>query len=139
MTTLILKALVSRLAGPIATTVALLLLMFVGVQSARLAVAERGLRNAAVATGNLNRELVRCQGNQKSLVASISKQNAEIEELARVQSERLARAEKAAQAAAKGRLHAELRAAALLKVQPQGADACSRFMAADRAVLDSLH
>lgn len=138
MTTLVLKVLMSRLAGPVATTVALLLLVFVGVQSLRLAIAERGLREAVVTTEKLNRELARCQGDQKALVASISEQSAEIEELARVQSERLAQAEKRAEAAAKGRLDAERRATALLKVQLQGTDACSRFMAADRAVLNSL-
>lgn len=131
-------ALTSRAAGPIASALAILLLGFSGCQTVRLA-AVTGQRDAAEQQlADVQSQYDRCKANRSALETSIREQNAEVESFARIQSERVAAAERAAQAAAKGRVDAQLRAAKLLKTQPQGVDACSRFMSADRAVLDSL-
>lgn len=133
-----LKLLTARAAGPIAASVALALLLAFGCQSVRLAGAQADLTKAEERAADLDDQLGRCQTNRSVLEGSIRDQNAKVEAFAREQSERLAAAEKAASTAAKGRADAEARAAKLLKNQPQGVDACSRFMAADAAVLQSL-
>lgn len=130
--------LTSRLAGPVLGSVAAILLVSAGCQTVRLKAAQADLVRTEEHLAGTREQLTRCQGNRSALKASLQEQSAEVEAFARIQSERVAEAEKAAQAAAKGRVDAELRAAKLLKNQPQGVDACSRFMSADRAVLDSL-
>jgi hypothetical protein len=134
----LLSLLTSRAAGPIASVLAVLFLSVAGCQTVRLKGAQADLVRAEQHLASAREQLVRCQGNRMALEASIATQNAEVEAFARIQSERVALAEKAAQQAAKGRVDAEIRAAKLLKNQPQGIDACARFMSADRAVLDSL-
>lgn len=133
-----LKLLTSRAAGPIASVLAVLLLSVAGCQTVRLHSARADLVSAEEHLASAREQLSRCQSNRKALEASITEQNAEVDAFARIQAGRVAAAEKVAQLAAKGRVDAELRAAKLLKSQPQGVDACARFSSADRLVLESL-
>lgn len=130
--------LTTRASGPIAAAMAALLLVVSGCQTVRLSAAHHSLERTEKQLAGSREQYDRCQANRAGLETSIREQNAEVESFARIQNERVAAATKAVQAAAKGRVEAELRAAKLLKNQPQGIDACARFMSADRAVLESL-
>lgn len=134
----ILAALTSRLAGPIASGLALLFLALALTQCAGKTVQTHRADRAEAALDTARADLTRCQGNARTLEGSIRAQNAAVDTLRAEGDRRAAEAAKAISEAAKGRASAEARAAKLLSRPPAGIDACARAMSAFEAVKENL-
>lgn len=91
--------LTSRLAGPVASAVAVLLLALCLGQCTRAAKAEHGLARAASARDAAVRDLGTCRANATTLRGAIAAQNAAVGELKALGDARLAASEKAARSA----------------------------------------
>lgn len=134
----ILAIFTSRWAGPVASVVAAVLLLFGVTQcTGRVAQAHRA-DNAEREFALSEKGRMQCVTNRMALEGSIATQNAALADLRREAVVRTAEAEKAVAEALKGRASAEARAAKLLKTPPAGIDACARMESADAAVLRSL-
>jgi len=137
MTTL-LAIFTSRIAGPVASIVAVILLLFAVAQcSGRAAEASRA-DNAEREFALSENDRMQCVTNRMALEGSIATQNAALADLRHEAEVRTQAAEKAVTEALRGRAGAEARAAKLLKSPPSGVDACARMESADTAVLRSL-
>lgn len=130
--------LTSRLAGPLASGVALLLLVLLVSTCAGKAHQTRRADAAEMALSIAQTDLTRCQDSRKDLEGKIAVQNAAVEGLRHEASIRTAAAENAVTEALKGRAGAEARAAKLLNTPPAGLDACARAMSAFDAVKDAV-
>lgn len=131
------SALTSRIAGPIASGLALLLFGLALWLGAGKEVQEHRAEVALKALGVAQTDLTRCQDNGRKLEGSLRAQSAAVEGLKAEASLRTAAAEKAVGEALKGRASAEARAAKLLSRPPAGVDACARAMSAFEAVKES--
>lgn len=130
--------LTSRLAGPIAAGIAVLLALALGWQTMQLAAVRSHLKVADAAAAALYRNLETCKANTATLSEAVASQNAATEAM---RAETDARAKMLAdglQQARRGRAGAEARASALLTRPPAGIDACARAEAARDAVIRSL-
>ncbi|MFN3585204.1 hypothetical protein [Phenylobacterium sp.] len=133
----LIAALTSRVAGPAATAVALVLaLIAVGQCSEKRAEARRADR-AENARDLAETSLATCRSNTRALEASIAGQNAALERLGRETEARTAEIEKARQATRQEAERADKAATALARLKPAGADLCARMLAVDEAVKEN--
>lgn len=129
-----LSIITSRLAGPIASVVAITLACFliaVGLQNLGLKGQVRkltGERNEAVAN------FTRCQSNRITLETAVSSQNAAVEAWRKEAADRSREAERAMQRARAGAVEANRRAEAIMAARPT-ADACE---SANRLILEAV-
>ena len=130
----LLRLLTSRLAGPIATAVALILALALAWQTVKLVSARSSLKRAEDRIAALNRDLSTCRSNVTTLDAARKRQNDLLAARSAQDAQRLADATKRLSEAQQGRERAEARAAKLLKVGPVGVDACARAMDAFKTV-----
>lgn len=130
----VIRALTSKLAGPIATGVAILLLLALAWQTAQLASTRSSLKRAESRITALDRDLSTCRANVSTLDAARKRQNELLAARSAEDAQRLADATKRLSEAQQGRERAEARAAKLLKVGPVGVDACARAMDAFKTV-----
>lgn len=127
MIPLILGALTSRLAGPVATAGCVVLLALSVGQCTRAVKAEHALKGA-------RSQLAACHQNVGALEGSIARQNAEVATWKAEGERRAAEMEKARLAARKEAERADKAADMLAKVKPAGNDVCARILAVDAAV-----
>lgn len=137
-----LALLTSRLAGPIASGVAVILLLFGVSQCAGRAAAEKradGLQAeiSRPVTGWAAR-LTTCQGNEARLEEAVKDQNGKVEKARREGAAMVATADAAAARALKGQAAAEAKVRTLLSVKPTGAGKCADYEAVDAALLETL-
>lgn len=132
------RLLTSKLAGPIATALCLLLAM-VALSQCTAKQSERrradGAEKTLLATQH---SLDTCHSNVEGLEASLKRLN---DAVASAYAEGVRRTEAAAQglaAALKGKADVEARVAKLLRQPPAGIDACARMESADARVLEVL-
>lgn len=128
--------LTSRLAGPIASAVALALAVMLGVQTVKLMGAEHG-RKGAVAERDMARvDLGTCRGNVSTLQDALGVQNRAVQAIKAESDARTAAANKALSEARKSALAARKSADAILaaRVKP-GETSCE---AADRVILEAV-
>jgi len=132
----------TRLGGGIAAAIAAVLVLGLGVQTARLAgahgdVAKLTDRIENPRTGYIAK-LSTCQGNVAGLESAVKAQNNAVAAMGAESARKMDAASIAVTAAIQGRASAEGRAAKLLRAPPAGIDACARMQAADSAVLETL-
>lgn len=136
--TAIFAILTSRMAGPVASIAAMILLLFGVAQcSGRAAEASRA-DNAEREFALSEKDRMQCVTNRMALEGSIATQNAALADLRHEAEVRTQAAEKAVTEALRGRESAEARAAKLLRNPPAGIDTCARAMSAFEAVKESV-
>jgi len=131
---MILGALTSRLAGPLASVAAVILLGLAVSQCAGRVKAERSLARAEKQIVAVKRDLGTCRANTAALEAGIRRQNEAVAGWKAEGDRRAALIEKARQQTRKEAERADRAAAALAKVKPAGNDVCARLLAVDEAV-----
>ena len=117
--------LTSRLAGPIAAGLCVLLLLFGLSQCSGRVKAERARDHADKLLARSVADLSVCKGNVVSLDAALGRQNAAVAALGRESEARAAESRKAVSAARSVAESYRKSAAAILGARPKGADACS--------------
>ena len=127
---MILGLLISRLAGPIAVLLAVLL----GVQTFKLASANGHLRKAEVHITMLTKDLQTCRLNTATLETAISRQNEAVTLWKEESAQRGVLMVKARQATQKEAARADRAATALANFKPKGADLCARMLDIDAKV-----
>lgn len=135
--TVLWSILTSRLAGPIAAGVAVLLALMLGVTSIRLSAAQHTASEALQARDRAVASLATCQANTRSLEGAVAAQNAAVEGWREAGDAKVKVATEKLTVAIKGRAAAEARAAALMR-PAVGVDACARMESADAAILRVL-
>lgn len=131
---LVLGLLTSRLAGPIASIIAVLLALALGVAQFQLHGARSSLQKMQSARDKALTDLGTCRANTAALSSSLARQNAALEAKSAADAQRLAQAGKDLTTALRGRERAEAQAAKLLKAGPVGVDACARAIDAFETV-----
>lgn len=132
-------ALLARpLVGQIAVPVAILLAVFLGVQSVKLHFANGRIDKLEASLKVARVDLKTCQGNRHILEATIAQRNAEVEAAKAESDRRQKELAKARQRAEGEALRADRAASKLASFRPAGADTCARLLAADEAVRGSL-
>lgn len=137
------SAISSKLAGPIAAGVALLLAIALTVQGFELAGARREVTRLTAqietpGTGFRDR-LAACRANAVNLKGQLRDQTARVREQAAAQNAKLAEARRLAAAAEAGRKRTQTLVDRLTHYQtPAGANACADLEAADAAVTEAL-
>jgi chromosome segregation ATPase len=129
----------------------LLLLIVLGIQTARLSHAKHDLTAARAALKDpathrpwqteaeeRTRDLSTCKTNIDTLKAAAAKELARLSALQADAAQRLRQTQAELDTASKGRQSAEARAAKLLKTPPVGVDACARSEAAFGAAKEAL-
>lgn len=137
MTTII-RLLTSRLAGPIAAGVAVLLALALAVAQVHLAGARGDLKDARARIETLSRDLGTCRANTAALSSSLKRQNAAVTAQGKADAQRLAQAGKDLTTALRGRERAEAQAAKLMRAGPVGVDACARAIDAFETVKEGV-
>lgn len=132
------KFLTSRLAGPIAAGLCLVLIVLLASALIGKGRAERSRDVALAARDVALVDLGRCQANARSLEGAIGAQNAALTAKSAEDARRLAGAEKAVTAASRSRAAAEAAAARLQSRAPTGLDACARAVSAFENVKGAL-
>lgn len=133
----LLKAITSRIAGPVGLAAAIglgLLLLVANVEKAGWKHASETWRQAWI-KADVARQAE--QSNRMILQTAIDRQNAAVQAWRAAGAQKMQAAEGAVAAANRGRASAEARAAQLLHTKATGDD-CDQIRAADRAVLESL-
>lgn len=134
----LIKLITSKLAGPIASGVAVLLAIALLAVSVKAAVTEKTLRdNLDQVTDQRDaalRDFGTCRGNTDRLQAAVDRQNSALNALKTESDRKTAEAEKAASAARAASAKAASSAKAILAAKP-GADMCA---SADALILGSL-
>jgi hypothetical protein len=130
--------LTSRLAGPVATGLAVLLFIAICVQAAQLSGVKRDLSLERRAHLAAERDLGTARTNTVLLQSAIEQQNAAVAALKKASDAKVAQAEAALRIASAKRANAEARAAALLHTPLAGATELERMTLADELVLRGL-
>lgn len=130
--------LTSRLTGPIASVVAVVLACLLLAQCSATHAAASRADKAESARRAAQANYDQCVANGKALTAAIDAQSARVRAVAEESAQRLAEAEDGLQQALRGRQDAEKRAARLLGQPPAGIDACARATSAFGAVRKDL-
>lgn len=99
---------------------------------------ERDVARLETAIETVKGDLTTCQGNTRTLEATITEQNSEIELLGLASKARLAAAEKAVVEARAATAATQSRLNRLLNAPASGVTVCERLDEVDRAVLESL-
>lgn len=129
-----LSLITSRLAGPIASGVAVLLALLLLGSCVQVAGLKAKVERQAVQIGNLQVDLRQCRSNVVTMTDAVNRQNAAIQ-AAKAERDRVTReGEKAVQQARGVAESYRQRAERALRARP-GADACAD---ADRLILESL-
>lgn len=126
--------LTSRIAGPVASFVAVILLAVALSQCSARHAAERQLVNAERALVNARRDLGTCRANTAALEGAVVRQNAAVAAWKAEGEARAAEVAKARLAARKEADRADHAARLLSQVTPAGNDVCSRLLSVDAAV-----
>jgi hypothetical protein len=131
---LALKLLTSKLAGPIASVIAILLLFALLGQCQATGSAKRALAKSEKQVVAVKRDLSTCKANTSALKVALDAQNAALAAKSAADAQRLAEAGKGLSEALRGRERAEAKASKLLKAGPVGVDACARAIDAFETV-----
>lgn len=134
MIAIALKALTSRLTGPIALFVCVLLAFALLGQCQATGAAKRALAKSQAEVKRLDRDLTTCRANGAALEASIAGQNAAVDAFKRESDVRAKEVAKARQETRQEAERADRAAAALRGLRPAGNDLCARMLAVDEAV-----
>lgn len=126
--------LTSKLAGPIASVIAILLFCALLGQCQATGSAKRALAKSEKQVVAVRSDLLTCKANTSALEASIAGQNAAVEAFKADSDARAAEVAKARQATRHEAERADRAAAALARFKPAGNDLCARMLAVDAAV-----
>jgi hypothetical protein len=129
-----LKLITSRMAGPVASVIAILLLFALLGQCQATGSVKRALAKSEKQVVAVRTDLLTCKANTSALTASLDAQNAALTAKSAADAQRLAEAGKGLSEALRGRDRAEARAAKLLKAGPVGVDVCARAIDAFETV-----
>jgi len=136
------SVLTSRLAGPIATAVAVGLAVLLGVATVQKAGVERERDKLESSvehpTTGWRARFGQCRGNVLTLEASVEQQNKKIVALGEQSAARLAAADAALSAARRDNAGLNTRLNRLLSAPATGATLCERVEQIDRAVLEAF-
>lgn len=131
---MILSLLTSRLAGPVATAVAVIAILFGVSQCSGRVGAEKALTKATQALTSARADLATCRSNTTGLIASIDAQNRAVDALKRESEAKVAEGRKAVSAARSVAASYRKEADRIMAARPKG-DACE---AADALVLEAV-
>lgn len=134
MIALITKAITSKLAGPIALGLAIVLLTGLVWQSSQLSLTRGELAKADERIETLGRDLSQCRVNIGTLEDAREVQNAALDAFKREGEAKAAEVAKARQASRQEAERADRAAAALRRLSPAGLDVCARMLEVDEAV-----
>jgi uncharacterized protein HemX len=134
----VLKLITSRLAGPIAAGLAVVLALGLGVQTVRLHGTQKQIAAAEVVQKATDRKLWAAEGNVSALQSGIDQQNDQILAWKADSDARLAKAEQAVTSAQTATLAAEIASARIKAHQPVGSDVCVRLLDADETFTENL-
>lgn len=124
----------SRLAGPIASVVAVILLFALLGQCQATGSAKRALAKSEELLVAVRTDLTTCKANTSALTTALEGQNRALAARSAEDAQRLSEAGKRLSEAVRSRESAERRAAKLLNTPPVGVDACARAMDAFETV-----
>lgn len=133
----IIAVLTSRLAGPIAAGVGVLLAIALAVSQIQLHATRADLKAAGERIEALSRDLGTCRANTAALEASIRGQNAAVAAWKAEGDARAAEVAKARHATREKAARADRAAANLAALKPVGNDLCARMLAVDEAVKET--
>lgn len=137
MIPLALQALTSRLTGPIALFICVLLAFALLGQCQATGQAKRALAKSQKEVARLDRDLGTCRANGAALEAAIAGQNAAVDAFKREGEAKVAEIAKARQATRQEAERADRAAASLKRLKPAGGDVCARMLAVDEAVKEA--
>jgi len=132
------SVLTSKLAGPVAAGVALLLVIALIAQAAQLSGVNHDLSLERQAHLASERDLAAARANEATLQSAIEQQNDAVRALKEASDAKVAQAEAALRIASAKRANAEARAAAMLHTPLAGATEIERMTLADELVLRGL-